>query len=422
MSESAQSSSSQARAPESARKKAPAGKTDRQPVCFIVGQDSRTVQMVSSLGELGLRLQGFDDIGNMLEAARRRQPDVIFIDFDPDASGATVIDALIASKLSCPIQLMSKLSPALVEEVRRKGRREGLNMLPVLYEPFGDDAVRQVVNDLSLTRDFSSTQRLKLEDALAKNWLEAWYQPKIDLYRRCLVGAEVFVRVRHPEHGMVELGHVLANASETDLLTLTSYMLATALRDWRDFADLCPEIKIAVNIPVASLVKLPIAAIVKNNRPKQSSWPGIIVEIKEDDAIAAASLVQDVAKEFASLKIGLAVDDCGLGYDSLARLHRPPFCELKIDRSFVAACATDILAADVCQTYVDLARELGATPVAEGIETTRQLKVLVGMRCEVGQGYLFARPMAKDQLLAQIRRRAETGRRPRAASSRADAV
>jgi EAL domain-containing protein (putative c-di-GMP-specific phosphodiesterase class I) len=364
--------------------------------------------MVSSIvGDLGFRLQGFDDVAAMLNMALHQQPDVIFVEFDPHASSdASTVDALVASRVGCAVQLISGSSPTLVEEVRRNGAAGGLHMLPVLYKPFRHDAIKQVVKDLDLRRGVPSTQRLELKDILVANRLEPWYQPKIDLRKKCLVGAEIFVRVRHPEHGILSPDSFLDGATEADLLTLTSYMLAVALREWRDFADLCPEMKLAVNIPVSALVKLPIVAIVKHNRPKNPNWPGIILEIPEGDFIPVISLVQDIAEELRSFGVGLAVDDCGLGRASLARLKRPPFCELKIDRSFVSGCDTEMAAADICKTVIELAQDLGVTAVAEGIETAEELKTLVGMKCPVGQGYLFARPMPKEQLLAQVRRRA----------------
>ena len=134
-------------------------------------------------------------------------------------------------------------------------------------------ALNALVDDLGLTRGYPATQQLKIQHMLDMNWIEPWYQPKIDLNKRCLVGAEIFARARHPEHGMLGSGCVLANATESDLLLLTSYMIAAALRDWREFADLAPEMKIAVNIPVGALTKLPIAAIVRDNRPKHRNWP-----------------------------------------------------------------------------------------------------------------------------------------------------
>ena len=90
----------------------------------------------------------------------------------------------------------------------------------------------------------------------------------------------------------------------------------------------------------------------------------------------------------------LSIDDFGTGHSSLAKLVRTPFSELKIDREFVAKVATDSSARTLVESIVAIARRLGLRTVAEGIETQAQREILIGLNCDMGQGYLFAKPMA----------------------------
>jgi len=101
----------------------------------------------------------------------------------------------------------------------------------------------------------------------------------------------------------------------------------------------------------------------------------------------------------------LAVANCGAGYASLSRVRDVPFCELKIDRSYVANCGSDPVNAGLCETIIELAHGFGIPAVAEGIETSAELQALLRMGCDAGQGFLFARPMAKDHFLEEIRKR-----------------
>jgi EAL domain-containing protein (putative c-di-GMP-specific phosphodiesterase class I) len=101
----------------------------------------------------------------------------------------------------------------------------------------------------------------------------------------------------------------------------------------------------------------------------------------------------------------LALDDFGAGYSSLARLRQLPFSELKIDRSYVMSCHVDRVNAGLCETIVELARRFGLKTVAEGIETTHESHKLQGIGCDIGQGYLFGKPMPKAQLIGIVRRR-----------------
>ena len=101
----------------------------------------------------------------------------------------------------------------------------------------------------------------------------------------------------------------------------------------------------------------------------------------------------------------LAIDDFGAGYSSLARLRQLPFSELKIDRAYVTDCDHDRTNADVVEVIVELARRFGLKTVAEGIETTHESHKLQGIGCQVGQGYLFSKPMEKAKFSSLLRRR-----------------
>jgi EAL domain-containing protein (putative c-di-GMP-specific phosphodiesterase class I) len=180
--------------------------------------------------------------------------------------------------------------------------------------------------------------------------------------------------------------------------------------------------RIAINIPVNALTKLPIAAIIKEVRPKAEAWPGMILEIMEQDLIPSLSVVSEVAKELSPLGAALAVDNCGAGYAALARLPNFPFCELKIDQSNITGCDRDAVTAGICETIIELAHEREILAVAQGIESAAELKALVKMGCDVGQGYFFARPMAKESLTQELQRKAENGGAPRASAPPQQAV
>src|SRR5205085_2727650 len=112
----------------------------------------------------------------------------------------------------------------------------------------------------------------------------------------------------------------------------------------------------------------------------------------------------DVADALREFKCTLALDDFGAGYSSLARLRQLPFSELKIDRSYVTNCHLDRINAGLCETIVELGQRFGLETVAEGIETPHESHKLQALGCQIGQGYLFAKPMAKAQLIGTVRR------------------
>jgi EAL domain-containing protein (putative c-di-GMP-specific phosphodiesterase class I) len=247
--------------------------------------------------------------------------------------------------------------------------------------------------------------KIILADVLGRDWFEQWYQPKIELRSMRLYGAEALVRARHPQRGMVPPGLFLPGASEADMLALTERVILTALRDWDDFAANGMSVKLAVNVPVSALIKLPISAMVREERPKAENWPGLILEVTEDEIIRDLKLANDAADRLRESHCSLALDDFGAGYSSIARLKQLPFSELKIDRAYVMDCNTDRVNAGLCEVFVELGKRFGLKTVAEGIETTHESHKLQALGCEIGQGYLYAKPMSKGQLIGLMRRR-----------------
>jgi len=268
-------------------------------------------------------------------------------------------------------------------------------MFKALRELFSSDKGKTDAGDGEVT----------LADVLARDWVELFYQPKIDLKTRRLVGAEGLVRARHPSRGVISPGAFLPGASEDAILALTERVIIGALKDWETCAANGMSVKLSVNVPVSALVKLPIPTMLREARPQSPNWPGLIMEVTEDEIIHDLQIANDVADALREYNCSLALDDFGAGYSSLARLRQLPFSELKIDRSYVANCHADRINAGLCETIVELGKRFGLKTVAEGIETTHESHKLQGIGCDIGQGYLFGKPMPKTQLIGIMRRR-----------------
>src|SRR5829696_2869238 len=247
--------------------------------------------------------------------------------------------------------------------------------------------------------------KVTLDDVLRRNWFELWYQPKIDLRTMRLAGAEALVRARHPNGSMVPPGVFLPGATEEQMLALTERVILQSLRDWEACAAHGVPVKFSVNVPVSALVKLPIPQMLREGRPRSENWPGLIMEVTEDEIMRDLEIANEVAAALRTFHCTLALDDFGAGYSSLARLRQLPFSELKIDRSYVMNCNTDKMNAGLCETIVELGKRFGLKTVAEGIETWHESHKLQAVGCDIGQGYLFAKPMPLGQLIGMMRAR-----------------
>jgi len=252
---------------------------------------------------------------------------------------------------------------------------------------------------------------------LRQNWFEQWYQPKIDLRQKRLVGAEALARARCPDGSLLPPAAFLPTATEDDMLALTERVILTAMRDFEECAEHGVAVKLSVNVPASAFVKLPIARMLREARPRAANWPGLILEVTEDEVMHDLKIANDVADQLRELNCTLALDDFGAGYSSLARLRQLPFSELKIDRSYVTDCHLDKVNAGLCETIVELAKRFDLKTVAEGIETAHESHKLQGIGCDIGQGFLFAKPMSKTQFVAALGRRMVGGAKPAAKRS-----
>jgi EAL domain-containing protein (putative c-di-GMP-specific phosphodiesterase class I) len=249
------------------------------------------------------------------------------------------------------------------------------------------------------------TTRIEIDDVLRHNWLEIWYQPKVDLRRRTVVGAEGLARIRHPDLGVLLPQNFLASLSDGGMAHLTEHAVLAALRDWSVFDAAGFNLKLAVNVPIRTLERLPIAKLVMQNRPNAKHWPGLILDVPEEQIASDLDVAQKLAAELRIAHMSISVDDFGVHYGAFVGLSEPVFAEFKIDNSFVKNCAVDVGNAAICQTAIDLAHGVGIVAVAEGVEGHADLQALQLMGCDFGQGVVIAPPMPMANLLEFLHQR-----------------
>ncbi|HLL26463.1 MAG TPA: EAL domain-containing response regulator [Xanthobacteraceae bacterium] len=320
-----------------------------RPVCMVVDDEPGIQNIVAAAAaNFGFEVARFRSADKALKAIQTVKPSLLFLDVSLEGSDAIdVIRGLDASGFSGTVQLMSGRDAQTLEEVKRVGERHSLTMLPPLRKPFRLDGVRAIFKehlaapmqkvakaDAKAEPESPFTGRIDLDAMLRKNWLELWYQPKIELKEMRFAGAEGLIRCRHPEKGVVMPGSFLPYADENGLLRLTEMVLRTALADWVKFAQIGFPFKLAVNVPVSVLGRLPILALVRDLKPKSDNWPGIILELTEDQVIRDIPLVHEIATQLRIHNILIAIDDFGTGYSHLARLKELPFGELKLAQSW----------------------------------------------------------------------------------------
>ncbi|RVU45258.1 bifunctional diguanylate cyclase/phosphodiesterase [Rubrivivax rivuli] len=259
---------------------------------------------------------------------------------------------------------------------------------------FDDSMHERVVRALEVEGD--------LRRALKEDELFVVYQPVVDLADRCLVGVEALVRWRHPQRGLVPPGEFIAIAEESGLIdALGAFVLETACRQfvqWQQRLGAAGPKQLAVNMSRAQLQRNGLVEDVRAVLQANGMTPAHL-QLEVTESLAAQDeRVQTTLRELKALGVRLALDDFGTGYSSLACLHQMPVDTVKVDRSFVKHAETVEYHRVLIEATIRVARTMGMTTVAEGIETEGQAELMRTLTCDRGQGYLFARPLEAAEL------------------------
>jgi EAL domain-containing protein (putative c-di-GMP-specific phosphodiesterase class I) len=397
---------------------ATAPRTDR-PSSLIFDRDvGSAASLQAILMSSGIDAEIHDSVASLKSAMSQQTPHLTFIDVCEQ--GDQAIDALFelgTLNFAGGVQLMGNGPMPVMDVVRRMGQRHSLQMLSPLKKPLDSNAVRAVLAAQGIRITPIASAVVTLDEALANNWIEFWYQPKINLVKKQIAGVETFARVRHPELGTLPPSIFMQGATEAALMQLTQRALGAALSAARNFSQLGVNLRVAVNVPVSALVHLPIADMVREHGPKHLRWPGLILDVTEAQVMEDIARVQAVSQQLASQNVTLAIDDFGGGKMTVSQLQELPFTELKLDRSFVDGAALNPNKAQVCASVINLAHQLGCVAVGVGIERLDDMKALSMLGCDLGQGFIFGQPMPEEQLTAVMLKRAVAPDRPKVTST-----
>lgn len=254
-------------------------------------------------------------------------------------------------------------------------------------------------------RDFPSrlTQkdREALAEAVAKAQIRPHYQPKVDLATGQIVGFEALARWDHPDRGLLSPAQFLGQINELGLQG--DFLIAMTRHVVRDIASLLEDSfdpgQVSLNLPDVALatqsVRQDLDRILAANR---HVLPHLAFEITEQVFTArSAEIIRDSIARFRLAGLRISLDDFGTGLASFKHLRQLEFDEFKIDASIVRDIGTDPAAAVLVEGFLAIARGLGVSVIAEGVETEEQRRRLIAMGCRLAQGYLFGRAMPIEE-------------------------
>jgi EAL domain-containing protein (putative c-di-GMP-specific phosphodiesterase class I) len=244
----------------------------------------------------------------------------------------------------------------------------------------------------------------ELRLAIERQELTLYFQPIVDLDTGRLVAEEALVRWEHPRRGLVGPAEFVPLAEETGLiLSLGQYVLEEAClqaRRWQERGE-DESIAVHVNLSAVELRDPDLVGRVRSTLGDAGVDPrSVVFEITETVLLDDSERVSATIGELRALGVRFALDDFGTGYSSLSYLHTLPFDMLKIAKSFVDGLGRGGREASFVRMIIELARTLGVTVIAEGIEAHEQVTALVALECDLGQGFYLGRPEPVRQELA----------------------
>ena len=288
-----------------------------------------------------------------------------------------------------PVEEILKRADIAMYEAKRAGRNAAR-----FYDPATQRAIQQRIG---LEAD--------LRSALADEQFVLHYQMQVDSARR-VIGAEVLLRWRHPQRGLVSPGDFIPVAEDTDLiLPIGRWVLFQAcqqLRVWSQSPQTC-ELQLAVNVSARQFKQPDFAEQVAHALRDSGADPRLL-KLELTESLVLVNVEQTLAKMKAIRALGVrfAIDDFGTGQSSLAYLTKLSLDQLKIDQAFVAGMLESHTDGVIVQTMIGMAHTLGLDVIAEGVETEDQLAFLRTSGCHCYQGYLFGRPLPIESFMAQI--------------------
>jgi diguanylate cyclase (GGDEF)-like protein len=274
-----------------------------------------------------------------------------------------------------------------------------------MYQAKEQRSPTSVVRVLTTDGHLAARRRLQIQEAVVTPDLRQFrvvYQPVVALASGDIRGFEALLRWDHPELGSVPPDQFIPLAELAGSITiLGDFVLRTAIADLAAMQALCLDRRLAVGVNVAPRQLIDPEFVLRalaQLRAHKLAPDQLVLEITEQAFEANLEAVAENLRGFAEAGVSIAVDDFGTGYSSLRYLQLLPVEIMKIDKTFVNEIASEPRACKLVSSITAMASVLDLQLVAEGIETEDQLRILQGLHCELGQGYLFSRPLERAAL------------------------
>lgn len=387
---------------------------------YLIDDEPEILEFLSAAVEMeGYSPKSYERASDFFKYNIESEPGaVLLLDLNmPEMDGVEVMRRLADMQNPPDLILISGHDSGVLHAAEKLGQAHHLKIVATLNKPVPFSELRKALsasregqsgNIVSGSR--TSDQGISAEElrsAINNNELLLYYQPQIQLPSGVFSGSEALVRWNHPDKGLIFPDMFIPLAEKSGLIgDLTKAVIDLAVEQQQYLHEHNLSAEISVNISAENITTLTLPEQLSKLLKSRELNPALLtLEVTESALMGELVTFLDILTRLRLKGIRLSIDDFGTGYSSLSQLHRVPFTELKIDRSFVMNMVEDEQARAIVKTCIMLGHELDMQVVAEGVETKEHLKLLGEMGCDIAQGYHISRPVPPETLISVLQKK-----------------
>jgi EAL domain-containing protein (putative c-di-GMP-specific phosphodiesterase class I) len=313
-----------------------------------------------------------------------------------------------AQGFSGNVIILSSVDNGVMKAAVNLAKAYGLNLLAALNKPLQQEALK-----VALARQQQSKPAQKqyakaavlslaeLQKGLAEDCVEVFFQPKVSVIDKKIVGAECLARWRHPERGILgPLSFIPVLEAHGLINALTKVVLTKGAKQLAQWTAQGHHLRIAVNVSMDDLNQLDLPeefdSIVKNADIRSDQ---ITLELTESRLMENLTVSLEILTRLRLKGFGLSIDDFGTGFSTMENLKQLPFTELKVDRAFVNGACQDEAARAILGSSIQLGKIFNLRLVAEGVENQQDWDLIADSGCDEVQGFFIAKPMPAQEFI-----------------------